>query len=244
MYSRVFYAVRGGRAEAVSQTASLTSDVTPGQRRAPFLSVLCWYLQDAASFYWTRPHVSGWMCPGAANAPPHLRYCISISCTQLSFLFTFTLQLPLPHLFFFSFPSTSFISLVPFFPARRCFSFHRFRPAFISFSFPSSRTAFLLSFFLIPLRITSRAAAPVSRQYRQMRTFLLIISLIQSALTKRRISNNYSWNDIKGWAWLFFFYLTYRATRSAWSRFRRWSHCWSAVHLSSMIKEQPGQPCR
>lgn len=142
------------------------------------------------------------MCPGAANAPP--RRCISISCTQLSCLFTFTLHLPLPHPFFFSFPSTSFISLVPlFFPPDDAFhssGFVRHLPLcftpscfhFLLFPF-SSRTSFLPPFFfLIPLQITSRAAAPVRRQYRQMRTFPLIISLMQSALTKRRISNNYS----------------------------------------------------
>ena len=159
------------------------------------------------------------MCPGAANAPPPLQ---SLPFTQLSCLFSFTLTSPSssPPLFFvfhFRPPPLSRSSL--FFPARRCFSFLRF--SFLRFRTPSPSLfhSLLLSFpslsrhlaclfslfFLIPLQITSRAAAPV-RQYRQMRTFLLIISLIQSTPTKRRISNNYSWNDIKGWAWLFFLF--------------------------------------
>lgn len=142
------------------------------------------------------------MCPGAANAPPPRR-CISISCTQLSCLFTFTLHLPLSHPFFFISVHLLYLTRPPFFPARRCFSFLRFRTSppslfhSILLSFPSLslHLARLFSppfFFLIPLQITSRAAVPVRRQYRQMRTFLLIISLMQSALTKCRISNNYS----------------------------------------------------
>lgn len=142
------------------------------------------------------------MCPGAANAPPPLLHLHLLYSTFLPF----HIHAPSPSSspFFFSFPSTSFISLVPlFFPPDDAFhssGFVRHLPLcftascfhFLLFPF-SSRTSFLPPFFfLIPLQITSRAAAPVRRQYRQMRTFPLIISLMQSALTKRRISNNYS----------------------------------------------------
>lgn len=228
MYSLVFFnAVRGSQAEAASQTPSLTSDVTPGQSRAPFCP-------SSAGIYRTQllfiEPVHTWVAecvleplmpppPVAASPSPVLNFPAFSHSRSISLFLT---------LFFFISVHLLYLTRPPFFPARRCFSFLRFRTSppslfhSILLSFPSLslHLARLFSppfFFLIPLQITSRAAVPVRRQYRQMRTFLLIISLMQSALTKCRISNNYSWNDIKGWALLFFFffYLTYRAARSA-----------------------------
>lgn len=171
------------------------------------------FLLNPSTREWLNVSWSRW-CPPPPSLHLHLLY---------STFLPFHIHAPSPSFspFFFSFPSTSFISLVPlFFPPDDAFhssGFVRHLPLcftascfhFLLFPF-SSRTSFLPPFFfLIPLQITSRAAAPVRRQYRQMRTFPLIISLMQSALTKRRISNNYSWNDIKGWALLFFFFLSH-----------------------------------
>lgn len=147
--------------------------------------------------------------PVAASPSPVLNFPAfshsrSISLFLTLFFFHFRPP-PLSHSSpFFSrqtmlFHSSGFVRHLPLCFTASCFHF-------LLFPF-SSRTSFLPPFFfLIPLQITSRAAAPVRRQYRQMRTFPLIISLMQSALTKRWISNNYSWNDIKGWALLFFFF--------------------------------------
>lgn len=220
MNSLVFFnAVRGSQAEAASQTPSLTSDVTPGQSRAPCCP-------SSAGIYRTQllfiEPVHTWVAecvleplmppPVAASPSPVLNFPAFSHSRSISLFLT---------LFFFISVHLLYLTRPPFFPARRCFFipqvsyvtslFVSLHPAFISFSFPF-HLARLFSppfFFLIPLQITSRAAAPVRRQYRQMRTFLLIISLMQSALTKCRISNNYSWNDIKGWALLFFFFLSH-----------------------------------
>lgn len=202
MNSLVFFnAVRGSQAEAASQTPSLTSDVTPGQSRAPCCP-------SSAGIYRTQllfiepVHTRLTECVLEPLMPPPRR-CISISCTQLSCLFTFTLHLPLSHPFFFHFRPPPLSHSSPFFSRQTMLFIPQVSYVtslfvslyLLSFSSLSLHLARLFSppfFFLIPLRITSRAAAPVRRQYRQMRTFPLIISLMQSALTKRRISNNYS----------------------------------------------------
>lgn len=102
--------------------------------------------------------------------PPPLQ---SLPFTQLSCLFSFTLTSPSssPPLFFcFSFPSTSFISLVPFFSRQTMLFipqvsyaislFVSLPSAFISFSFPSSRMSFLSFFFnSTPDHITGRGSS-------------------------------------------------------------------------------------
>lgn len=132
------------------------------------------------------------MCPGAANAPP--RRCISISCTQLSCLFTFTLHLPLSHPFFFHFRPPPLSHSSPFF-SRQTMLFHssgfvRHLPLcftascfhFLLFPF-SSRTSFLPPFFFSntpPDHITGRGSSQETVQTDAHISFNHIINAVCS----------------------------------------------------------------
>lgn len=193
MYSLVFFnAVRGSQAEAASQTPSLTSDVTPGQSRAPFCP-------SSAGIYRTQllfiEPVHTWVaeCVLEPLMPPP-RCCISISCTQLSCLFTFTLHLPLPHPFFFHFRPPPLSHSSPFF-SRQTMLFHssgfvRHLPLcftascfhFLLFPF-SSRTSFLPPFFFSntpPDHITGRGSSQETVQTDAHISFNHIINAVCS----------------------------------------------------------------
>lgn len=156
MNSLVFFnAVRGSQAEAASQTPSLTSDVTPGQSRAPFCP-------SSAGIYRTQllfiEPVHTWVAecvleplmpppPVAASPSPVLNFPAFSHSRSISLFLTL----------FFSFPSTSFISLVPlFFPPDDAFSFLRFRT-----SPPSLFHSILLSFPSLSLFISHVFSPPL-----------------------------------------------------------------------------------
>lgn len=146
MNSLVFFnAVRGSQAEAASQTPSLTSDVTPGQSRAPFCP-------SSAGIYRTQllfiEPVHTWVAecvleplmpppPVAASPSPVLNFPAfshshSISLFLTLFFFHFRPP-PLSHSSpFFSRQTMLFIPQVSYVTSL----FVSLHPAFISFSFP------------------------------------------------------------------------------------------------------------
>lgn len=150
MYSLVFFnAVRGSQAEAASQTPSLTSDVTPGQSRAPCCP-------SSAGIYRTQllfiEPVHTWVaeCVLEPLMPPPPVAASPSPSPVLNFpAFSHSRSISLFLTLFFSFPSTSFISLVPlFFPPDDAFSFLRFRT-----SPPSLFHCILLSFPSLSLHL-------------------------------------------------------------------------------------------
>lgn len=132
------------------------------------------------------------MCPGAANAPPPSLHLHLLYSTFLPF----HIHAPSPSSspFFFSFPSTSFISLVPlFFPPDDAFhssGFVRHLPLcftascfhFLLFPF-SSRTSFLPPFFFSntpPDHITGRGSSQETVQTDAHISFNHIINAVCS----------------------------------------------------------------
>lgn len=154
MNSLVFFnAVRGSQAEAASQTPSLTSDVTPGQSRAPFCP-------SSAGIYRTQllfiEPVHTWVAecvleplmppPVAASPSPVLNFPAFSHSRSISLFLT---------LFFFISVHLLYLTRPPFFPARRCFSFLRFRT-----SPPSLFHCILLSFPSLSLFISHVFSPP------------------------------------------------------------------------------------
>lgn len=154
MYSLVFFnAVRGSQAEAASQTPSLTSDVTPGQSRAPCCP-------SSAGIYRTQllfiEPVHTWVAecvleplmppPVAASPSPVLNFPAFSHSRSISLFLT---------LFFFISVHLLYLTRPPFFPARRCFSFLRFRT-----SPPSLFHCILLSFPSLSLFISHVFSPP------------------------------------------------------------------------------------
>lgn len=193
MNSLVFFnAVRGSQAEAASQTPSLTSDVTPGQSRAPFCP-------SSAGIYRTQllfiEPVHTWVAecvleplmpppPVAASPSPVLNFPAfshshSISLFLTLFFFHFRPP-PLSHSSpFFSRQTMLFIPQVSYVTSL----FVSLHPAFISFSFPSSRTSFLPPFFFSntpPDHITGRGSSQETVQTDAHISFNHIINAVCS----------------------------------------------------------------
>lgn len=192
MNSLVFFnAVRGSQAEAASQTPSLTSDVTPGQSRAPFCPSSAGIYRTQLLFIepvhtWVAECVLEPLMPPPPSLHLHLLY---------STFLPFHIHAPSPSFspFFFHFRPPPLSHSSPFF-SRQTMLFHSSGfvrhlplcftlPAFIFFSFPSSRTSFLPPFFFSntpPDHITGRGSSQETVQTDAHISFNHIINAVCS----------------------------------------------------------------